>query len=172
MRRYLITIIICIAAFLLQCSVFPWFNFNGIVPNVLIIVTAAFGFMRGKKNGLFTGLLCGLLLDIFFGEVIGLYALFYTYIGFANGYFRKLFYPEDIKLPLGLISMSDLIYNLLYYCVLFLLRSRFRFDYYLINIIIPEMIYTVSVSLLIYPVVLRINNKLEEIEKRSAKKFV
>ena len=110
--------------------------------------------------------------DIFFGEAIGFYALIYMYIGYINGTFRKVFFPEDIKLPLCLIAASDLIYNLLCYSLLFLLRSRFRIDYYFLNIILPEAVYTVGISLIMYPLILRMDQKLTEHEKRSAKKFV
>jgi len=60
--------------------------------------------MRGKKEGLYIGFFTGILLDIFSGSVIGINALIYMYIGYLNGYFRKMFYPEDIKLPMLLIK--------------------------------------------------------------------
>ena len=44
--------------------------------------------------------------------------------------------------------------------------------YYLNQIIIPEAIYTVAVTLVVYPLLLFINHKLEAEEKRSASKFV
>jgi len=113
-----------------------------------------------------------LLLDIFFGSVIGFYALIYMYIGYINGFFRKIFFPEDIKLPLILISASDFGYNLLVYLFLFFLRGKFRFGYYLIHIVIPELVYTILVTIVLYLIILKINQKLEAIEKRSASKFV
>ena len=77
MRRKIfiaVTIIIC---FLLQSTVFQRLSFVSISPNLLIVVTAAFGFMRGRKEGLFVGFFCGLLMDVFFGPVLGIYALLY-----------------------------------------------------------------------------------------------
>ena len=71
----------------MQCTVFRALAFGGIVPNLLIVLTASFGFMRGEKNGLLIGFFSGLLVDIFFGSVIGFYALVYMYIGYANGKF-------------------------------------------------------------------------------------
>lgn len=170
-RKFLIGVLILVC-FLLQCTVFHVLAFNSIVPNLLIILTSSYGFMGGRKSGLLTGFFSGLLLDIFFGEVIGFYALIYMYIGYINGCFSKIFFPEDIKLPLGLIAGSDFIYNVLCYCLLFLLRSRFQIGYYFRKIILPEVIYTVAVSLILYPFILKIDQKLSEHEKRSAKKFV
>lgn len=172
MKRKILVGILILTCFLLQCTVFHALAFNGIIPNFLIILTSSYGFMGGRKSGLATGFLCGLLLDIFFGETIGFYALIYMYIGYINGSFRKIFFPEDVKLPLVLIASSDLVYNILCYCLLFLLRSRFQVGYYFMHIILPEVIYTVAVSLIVYPLILRIDQKLTEHEQRSAKKFV
>ena len=128
--------------------------------------------MRGKKEGLIIGFFCGLLLDIFTGSVLGFYALIYMYIGYMNGFFRKLFYPEDIKLPMLLIAGSDLSCNLVIYFFMFLFRGKFQFTYYLLDIIIPELVYTMVVTIFLYFAILKINQKLESIEKRSAAKFV
>ena len=172
MRRKITVAIIIIVCFLLQCTLFKEIAFASISPNLLIVVTAAFGFMRGKKEGIWIGFFCGLVLDIFSGSTLGFYALVYMYIGFFNGFFRKLFYPEDIKLPLLLIACSDLICNFVIYFFLFLFRGRFQLPYYFMNIIIPELVYTMLVTIFLYLIILKINQKLEQIEKRSAKKFV
>ena len=81
MKRGIITAILILVCFLLQCTVFQSLSFGGIVPNLLIVLTASFGFMRGEKTGLLIGFFCGLLVDIFFGSTIGFYALVYMYIG-------------------------------------------------------------------------------------------
>ncbi len=107
MKRFIVTAFFIFICFLLQCTVFRALAFGGIVPNLLIVLTASFGFMRGEKNGLLIGFFSGLLVDIFFGSVIGFYALIYMYIGYANGKFSAIFYPEDIKLPITLILCSD-----------------------------------------------------------------
>lgn len=170
-RKLIVTIFILIC-FVLQCSVFSAFSLAGIVPNLMIILTSAFGFMRGEKEGIVIGFFCGLLSDVFFGDILGFYALILMYIGFLNGKFSRIFYPEDIKLPIALISISDLSYGIICYVMLFLLRGRLDFTYYFMKIILPEAIYTIIVTLFIYPVVLFVNERLEAKEKRSAQKFV
>lgn len=172
MRRKLTVFIIVAICFLLQSTLFQSLSFAAISPNLLIVVTSSFGFMRGRKEGMWIGFFSGLLLDIFFGSVIGFYALIYAYIGYVNGFFRKRFFPDDIKLPLILIATSDFSYSILVYLFLFFLRGRLRFGYYLLNIILPELVYTILVTIVLYFIILKINNKLEEIEKRRASKFV
>ncbi len=172
MRRGMITGILILICFVLQCTVFRIFAFGGIVPNLLIVLTASFGFMRGEKTGLIIGFFCGLMIDVFFSDVIGFYALVYMYIGYANGKFARQFYPEDIKMPMFLITCSDFGYGLICYLFLFLLRGKLDIGYYILHVVIPEVVYTLIVTVFLYPVILKINFHLEAKEKRSAKKFV
>ena len=161
-----------LVCFLLQCTVFHALAFNGIIPNLMIVLTASIGVMGGRKRGLLTGFFSGLLLDVFFGATLGFYGLIYMYIGYINGCFRKIFYPEDIKLPLALIAASDLSGSMLTYFLLFLLRSRFAFGFYFVHIILPEIVYTMGVTLILYPLILKIDGRMAAKEQRSAKKFV
>lgn len=172
MLRKIVVSFFIFVCFILQCSVFGNLAFAGIVPNLMIIVTSSFGFMRGEEEGLLIGFVCGLLCDVFFGEFLGFYALILMYIGYINGKFCRLFYPEDIKLPLGLIVISDISYGVLCYSLLFLLRGRLNFPYYFTRVILPEALYTIVITMFLYPLILKINQKLEVKEKRSAQKFV
>ena len=92
MRRKIVLAITIIVCFLLQCTVFKALSIASISPNLLIVVVASFGFMRGKKEGLFVGFFSGLLLDVMFGSVVGFYALIYMYIGYMNGFFKRIFF--------------------------------------------------------------------------------
>ena len=167
MKRKITVTLIVIACFLLQCTLFKSLAIASISPNLLVIVTSSFGFMRGKKDGMFIGFLIGMLLyKLYCGKIV-FYALIYMYTGYSNGFFRKIFYPEDIKLPMILISVSDLACSLLIYFFQFLLRGRFAFRYYLMHIIMPELVYTILVTVFLYFILLQINQKLERAEKRS-----
>ena len=156
----------------MECSIFQNIKLINITPNLLIIVTASFGFMRGKKEGMFVGFFCGLLVDIFFSDLVGFYALIYMLLGYCNGFFKRIFYDEDIKLPLILIAASDFIYCNIVCVFMFVMRSKFQYFTYLKQIILPELIYTIVVTIVLYQIILKINQKLEEDEKRSASKFV
>lgn len=168
MKKNILAACILIICFVLQTTLFRTFSFGGIGPNLLIVLTASLGFMEGKKMGLTVGFFSGLLLDIFFGETIGFYALIYMFIGYINGNFKKIFFPEEIKLPIALITVSDIAYCFVCYIFLFLLRSKFAFGHYLVAIIIPEIVYTVLITMILYPVLLLIRRKLENSEQRSA----
>lgn len=171
-RRIVVTAVILLSAYLLQTAVFPSLEIAGVKPNFMLIVTASFGFMRGPREGMIVGFISGLLIDIQSGDMIGFYALIYLIAGYVNGVFEQIYFDEDIKLPLLLITGTDLLYGMSVYFLTFLLRSDFNFPYYFNRIIIPETIYTIAITLIAYPLLLYVNRRLEEEEKRSVSRFV
>lgn len=100
----------------------------------MIVVTVAFGFMRGTKEGMLIGFFSGLLMDIQFGNILGFYALIYLLIGYVNGLFEQMYYDEDIKLS------SDFNRVPVKWCMGFviyvLMFSRSEFDFYIISVIL------------------------------------
>ncbi len=174
MRKKIMSVLfifISFFCFLLQSTLFKRFSFGGIGPNLLMITTTSIGFMRGEKEGIVAGFFSGLFIDIFFGNVIGFYALIYMYLGYLNGKFSRIFYPEDIKLPMALIALSDLSYGMICYILLFLLRGRFNFPYFFLHIILPETVYTIVMSIILYPILLSCYKKLNVEENRSETDF-
>ena len=172
MKRKEITFFIILISFLLQSTLFVKLKFGAVSPNLMLVVTSSFGFMRGRKSGIAVGAISGLLVDIFWGQLLGFHTLLYTVIGYLNGSFERLFYDEDIKLPIVLISASEFLYGICIYVFVYMLQGDFAFGTYLFSIIIPELVYTILVTLILYQVILHINRKLESEEQRSASKFV
>lgn len=168
MKRKFTMAILILVSILLQSTVCQMISIASIKPNLLIILTVSFGLMRGRKEGMMTGFFCGLLTDIFFESVIGFNALIYLWVGYFSGYFYRIFYDDDIKTPLFLISVSDLAYGIIQYGFMFLLRGRIHFFYYLGRVILPEVVYTLILTILCYRILYNINQQLSSTDlKRS-----
>lgn len=167
MKRGISTAFIILVCFVLQTTFFQAIALADVVPNLLIIITVAYGYMNGEKEGMLVGLCCGLLYDIFFGSVLGLFALFYMVIGYLNGLLNKLYYTDDMMIPLILIGASDFFYNFLYYICEFLLRGRLDFFFYVRRIILPEVVYTLLVSILLYRFLHMLNGLLKPADRRE-----
>ena len=171
MFRKLLMMVTILFCFILQSTVFPAISMGGVVPNIFIIIASTYGFMRDETEGLLAGFFCGILCDVFYGNILGFYALLYMMIGFINGKFSRIFYPEDIKLPMALITLSELSFSTVCYILLFLLNGRFNVLWYFMHLILPELIYTILVTLVLYPVILFVNQKLDAFERKRAQKF-
>lgn len=167
-RTITMTLLILIT-FILQSTVFQSLSIASIAPNLLLILTVSFGFMRGKKEGILVGFFCGILIDIFYGNLLGFYALIYMYIGYLNGFLCKVYYDEDVKVPMILTAISDLAYGVAVYGLQFMLRGRLHVMNYVWHIMLPEMIYTVLITVIIYRPLYRLNHWLTEREWEGPK---
>ncbi|MDD3173675.1 MAG: rod shape-determining protein MreD [Herbinix sp.] len=162
MKRLIIYIIEIIICFIIQSAMYDYISLADIMPNLLLILVVSTAYMHGRMSGLMLGLISGLLIDLLNGGyVVGLNALLYMLIGYFIGFTYKYYSDDDYTLPIIIIAVSDLIYGFFYYVVEFLLRGRLNFLFYLRRLIIPEIIYTVAVSIFLYKLLHMINKRLE-----------
>lgn len=166
MKRTLLNLVFIILAFTIQHCVFPLLPLLSASPNLLLILVFTFGFIHGQGAGMLYGLVAGILLDLFGGGPFGFYSLIYIYIGYINGICTKYYYEDYITLPLILCVINELAYNLYVYVFRFLLRGRLDFFYYAKEIIIPEIIFTVVMTLFFYRLFLVASRKLKQLDKR------
>ena len=160
-----LTIIVC---FLMQCTVLNLISIGSVTPNLLVVLCVSMGLMRGRKSGLWVGFFSGLLIDLFFGSVFGFYALIYMYIGYLSGYAHRIYYDDDVKVPMALAASADVLYNFAVYGLQFLLRGRLGIGTYLYRIIIPEMFYTVFITLIVYRLFRYINYRYMNITRKES----
>ncbi len=167
MKRFIIITIEILLCFLLQTTIFQWIALANVVPNLLLILTVSNGFLRGRKAGLTVGFFCGLLVDLCFGNLIGLYAFMYMAIGYANGFANIVFDKDDQIIPMILVGISDFSYFFLYYVFNFLLRGKLNFFFYFTRIGLPEIVYTLLASIFLLKLFYIINKHMEKAEQEE-----
>ena len=170
-KRVLVLFGIVLALFLIQTAILPRIPYLVSVPNLMLIATFAFGFLRGRVEGMIVGVLSGLLMDVFHGGVIGFYTLIFLYIGYMNGILAKYLVSDVILLPMGLCLINEIFYSGYVYVFGFLIRNRVDFGSYFHSVIMPEFLLTVLATVIVYGLILLINRWLERDEKKGATKF-
>ena len=166
MKRIIASFLLVILAFIVQTCIFPLLPFLAVYPNLMVILVFSFGFIRGSAWGMGYGLIAGLLMDLSSGGPLGFHTLIFIWMGSVNGICTKYYYEDYITLPLVLSALNEVFYNFYLYLFGFLVRGRLHFGYYFINIILPETIFTVVTTLILYRLFLYISRRLEEMEKR------
>lgn len=151
MIRLLITFVELIFCFLLQTSLFSFFRISGVVPNCLLILVITVAYTRGQISAIVTGFFAGILLDLCFSETVGFCAVLYMIIAFLTGYSNKIYYKRDYFVPGALFLAGELVYSFLYYVLFFLLRGKLELHTYFFYTILPRILYTLLVSLALYP---------------------
>ena len=162
--RFLFSTLLIFSTFFIQINLFELISIFHIKPNMVIISIVSYSILRGDIEGAIFGFFLGLLQDVFFGNSIGLYALFGTLLGFFSGKPLRGYYNDNFLLPIIMVSTSVLVYEFSFYCFVFLFRGDVDIILYLTIIILPEMIYTTLLAWPVYKIIFILNSKLEAIE--------
>lgn len=154
----------------LEATLFQYLRIGDIAPNFMIMMIVSFALLRGSKEGVIIGAVAGLLNDISFGIHLGPTIISYAIIGYVCGKFNKNFYRENFVIPFICTLISSLFYSAMHLGAL-ILRGNLSFAYFIKSIVIPELIYTITLSLIIYQVAYLINEKIEGRERSTRNIF-
>lgn len=171
MKRVISYGLLILVFFLVQNNIFAASSLILTVPNLLMILVFSFGFIRGSLEGMLIGFFCGLLNDLFFGSTIGFTALMYSVLGYGMGLIGNLYYTDFVNLPLLLCLFSILIYHIGIYIFAFLINGYGSFGSYLANVALPELLYTGVMTLLLYPLIRRVEELIQKWESRKARNY-
>lgn len=167
MVRLIVTLLELIVCFLMQTSLFSFLRISGVVPNCLLILVITIAYTRGQIPAIVTGFFAGILLDLCFSETVGFCAVIYMVVAFLAGYAHKIYYERDYFVPGALILAGELLYSFMYYVLFFLLRGKLELHTYFIYTILPRMLYTILISLALYPAFHGIHRLLLRLEGKN-----
>lgn len=160
LTRTLLNMGIILLAFLIQTSILSMLPFYS-VPNLLLILTFSFGFIYGSTQGMLCGLFAGFLMDCFYTVPLGCFMLIFTIIGFLNGLFTNFYYDDYITLPVVLCIVSELLYNASVLLIRIFTLGSYDIGQAFLQIILPEMLFSLMITLLLYRVFLHANRSLD-----------
>lgn len=169
MKRILASFLVLIALYIFQTTVLNDLAIARVRPNVILLIVVYIGYRYGKIPGILMGFFTGLLIDLAEGSYVGYFALIYMLLGYFCGFTKKLYHKDYHLIPLILIGLSDFSLNFVIYITSFMVRNRLDFTYYLFRIILPELIYTMVISIFLYKGIDAIFKKVEvqKVEKKE-----
>lgn len=168
--RPVVLSILLIVMHVLESTLFQYIRIGGVGPNFMIMIIVSFALLRGSKEGMFIGACAGLLYDISFGLHIGPTLISYMLIGFVCGRLNRNFYRENFIIPFICTFGGSLFYSVVN-IIAFILRGELAFTYFIKSIVVPELIYTITLSLIVYQLAYLLNEKIEEHERSSRNIF-
>ena len=166
--RPLVLGIIVFINFILQITLFSYIEIIGISPNTIVIIVVCYALLRNDVEGALLGFFAGLLLDVFFGRMLGVSAFLLMMIGFICGKPFKDFYKENYVAPIILVALMSLAYEFFFYIFNFLLQGGTDFLRYLTQIILPTTVYNIFLCIFVYRLIYSVNGFLERRVERSS----
>lgn len=167
MRRKIISIVLIFACFLFQSTLWNIFSFSDIKPNLMLILIISFAIMHGSRTGMWMGFFSGLLMDLLYGDIFGINALLFMVMGYLVGKMYQVFFDEDIRVAIIAAGICDLLYNIISFVIKFAFGIRYDFLAYFGHRIVPEIIYTLILTVILYRPFYLINKKLQADEREE-----
>jgi len=99
-KKHRYFIVFFVVLFALQFSFLPLISVYGVVPDLLLLATVSYAFLRGSAWGGFVGFSIGLMEDLSVGSFFGLHAFTLTLIGLFFGRFSDRVFKEQFFLPI------------------------------------------------------------------------
>jgi len=155
---------------MLQSTVLRGIAIGGILPDLLLILTVSAAIVHGSEKGSLLGFIVGLMEDLLFFRILGFYALIYMMIGFLTGFLTRNLSRSLLLLPIAFCAVSSLLSGIFQFVFLRFMRGDIRLGYYLQNLILPELIYTVLLGVALYPLLIRLNELTEHWDDVNAQK--
>ncbi|MDA3733654.1 rod shape-determining protein MreD [Niameybacter massiliensis] len=168
--RIVVIGMLLILTHILEMTLFDTIRIGAVAPNFMVMIIVSFALLRGSKEGAIIGAGAGLLYDVTFGMFLGQQAIPYFLVGYICGKFNKNFYRENFIMPFFCTLFSSFFVSLVS-VLIYIMRGKVNLFFFLKTLAIPEVIYTVTLSLVFYQLIYLINEKLEIREKKTRNIF-
>ena len=148
--------------YLLQSNFFSWFNIAGVKPNLFVILVLITGLFIGKRAGIIFGILFGLFLDFFIGKSIGISSVMLGITGFIGGYLDTNFSKDSRITMITMIAITTFLYEMGVITFNYFINEAQIRVIYVIKTLIIELIYNSIVTIIIYPLIMKLGYRIEE----------
>ncbi len=110
----------CLVVFsiLVQSTIFNRVTLFGASPDLVLILTVLFGFLRGSRLGAWVGFGGGILQDILSGQFIGANALTKMAVGYLAGLMEGKFFSDNPVTPMLLLFVGTIGNEILFWLIL------------------------------------------------------
>ena len=145
---YIAFFFLCIV---LQITIIPLFSINCISPDLILILVISVSIQKGKFWGVIAGFSAGLIFDAFGTAFVGLSSFVNSISAFVAGFLLGEQLEQRFGVIVGLILVSLLIHDFLYYVILSIATS-IGFWATLFKHVVPQSFYTLIFMVIIHMV--------------------
>lgn len=155
MRRTILLTVVVVTALLLQTTIFADVRLFGARPELMFLLTIAFGVLEGPASGAITGFAGGMAQDFFLNQPKGITALTLVLVGYAIGMLRQYIVSPSPVLPVFLVAGGTFAGVLFYGVVTFLLGQLDTSWVYLFRVATLSATYNAILTPLVFPILRR-----------------
>jgi len=149
MNAYL-TFLILFVVTLIQSTVMSRITIAGVHPDLMLMVVTSWGLLRGTQEGMLWALSGGVPMDLMSGAKFGLHTLALLIVSFATGFGERTVFRFEILMPILVIPIATLAYQLAIMGGLFLFGWPVAWGTYMTAVVLPSMLVNTLCMPIVY----------------------
>ena len=160
--RLLVAVLAVLLALVLQVSLFPYVAWQGVVPNLCLLVVVAAALTRGPQTAVLLGFLAGVALDLAppADHVAGRWALALVVVGYVAGRVRQDVKPTAVAV-VGTVAASSFIGTSVFAITGLILQDPVLGVGQLLQVIVVAVVWDVLLTPFVLPPVMTLFNRLQ-----------
>ena len=160
--RTLVAFLLVSLALILQVSLFPHFAWQGVVPNLCLLVVVGAALTRGPQAAVLLGFLAGVALDLAppADHVAGRWALALVVVGYVAGRVRQDVRPTAVAV-VGTVAASSFIGTSVFAITGLILQDPVLDVGQLLQVIVVAVVWDVLLTPFVLPPVMTLFNRLQ-----------
>jgi len=168
--KLIVTALTFLVAGMLQTSFFDYIRIFGVEPNLFLVLIICFSLLEESLEAGFIGAIAGIIEDAVIGISLGGYTLLNTFLGISIGSLNKRFVRENLLVSILFVFIFSLIYEGVFYFIIFYFSGQQDIFYAFEKIIFPESIYNAAITIIVFPFVLWIDMWMKD-HTRALRKY-
>lgn len=104
MKYFFVSIALVLGFAFFEAAILSNILFLPAMPDFLLICVLYWSFTHGRKLGVTTGFISGIVIDFLCGSPLGLNAILRTTIGYTSGFLSRTFNTSGILLPIIIVA--------------------------------------------------------------------
>ncbi len=148
--RFFILGVLMLLALVIQVALTEYIQVWGKKPDLVLILIAINGFLRGTREGAFSGFAAGLLKDLISGNLWGVGVVSGLAVGYASGFAESRLFKENPVIVFGVIWLTSFLGQLVSYILLSMTGLGLAPGIAAWQIIIPTSTYNALLGIVFY----------------------
>lgn len=147
--------------YVLQTSLLPFFAYNGVSTNFMLLLTVSTAFILGARKGVFMGFAAGLLQDLTTGSFFGCSIFSYMLIGLVCGKFATHVFKEQFFMPVFTSIFATVFHYAVMMMFMFMLGYRINIKAGIEPMLLPMLIYQFIFAYPVHKIVFNFDKRIK-----------
>jgi rod shape-determining protein MreD len=150
MARNLWWAVVVVAAALIQTTWLDAIQFQGVLPDLTLLLVVYFAISEGEERAMLTAVLGGIYQDVASNAVLGHHVLCLVIVGFMVGRIARRLVLDHPVVKVGLVMMGSLAHGFLYTVIEYVQTPGKSAIHMLMTNVVPGAFYTALFTPLVF----------------------